>query len=740
MPNHYNQRQDHRNSGRRPYRQNNREQFNRNREQQHNQRRDPAPNSPYQILNPPYNFVPLNENPVKATCYPGEKIDQEKALKLNLYLPDLKTGYIDIKLTTLTPLYIRDTLTDTELKEKTEKEKNKGRYINPDFFSPGNKVRIPGSSLRGMIRTLMEIVTFGKFTQFDGDRKFFYRALGDKSLDLRNKYNNLFTERIIYDHNNCYRMKCYAGFLTKINGEYRIKPSQSIEVNGRDVYVFRIENDLINLNIPETHLDDNYFFQKVYFRYDPGPVHEHRRGRSRYINLFYLKVTDISNNSANGYEKGYLVITGPVPHKHMQHIILPPDNKPNNELYIDSEFIEAYKKDKYRKAVNLIDLLDALSTNHQNAMLPCFYLKGKDPSGNEKVIAFGHTPYFRFPYQYKIRDLVPPALLKDNLVDIPEAIFGNEKSFSSRVFFEDAFPLDDVKFEPICIPKILAEPKPTCFQFYLKQDRYRTDNFSGYWGLKDYDQKWPDNLIRGYKLYWHHKEENPNFKDSIEIEVNKIDINEKAFLNGQNTNIINKKNKNYFLITNELLRILYNNYKANANENEIEKFKKLIEIIAKYDTQHTVITPISAGNEFKARIRFENLTDVELGALLFVLYLPENCAENYAHKLGMGKPLGLGSVKIQVENLFISNRVTRYSSLESEWLESVSNGDIKQFVKKFEDNMKSLLKFSGSSLWDHPRLKELKALLSFDPVPISNYPSLAEYQQRHPLKKASDLN
>jgi CRISPR-associated protein (TIGR03986 family) len=734
MPNHYNQRQDHRNSGRIIYRQNNREQFNRNREQQYNQRRDPAPNSPHQILNPPYNFVPLNENPVEATCYPGKIIDQENALKLNIYLPDLKAGYIDIKLTTLTPLYIRDALIDTELKEKTEKEKNKDRYINPDFFSPGNKVRIPGSSLRGMIRTLVEIVTFGKFTQFDGDRKFFYRALGDKSLDLRDKYNNLFTKNINYNGTECYRMNCYAGFLTKINGEYRIKPSKSIEVNGENVYVFRIENDLINLNIPKTHLDDNYFFQKVYFRYDPGPVHEHRRGRSRYINLFYLKVTDISNNSANGYEKGYLIITGPVPHKHMQHIILPPDDEAP-VLDIVPEFIEAYKKDKYRKAVNLIDLLDALSTNQQNAMLPCFYLKGNDQSGNGKVIAFGHTPYFRFPYQYKIRDLVPPALLDDNLVDIPEAIFGNEKSFASRVFFEDAFPLDDVKFEPICIPKILAEPKPTCFQFYLKQENFnqvfdRYNNFRGYSGLKDYNNN--NNLIRGYKLYWHHTEEHLDFKGSIKLDATKLKSTEIDFLKNHNIQIKNNETESYFEITNDLL----------SKINEKEDLKKIVDIIAKYDTQHTVITPISADNEFKARIRFENLTDVELGALLFVLYLPENCA----HKLGMGKPLGLGSVTIQVENLFISNRVTRYSSLESEWLDSITTDKIviENYVKIFEKFIKDKLNWNKycnqASLWDHPRLKELKALLFFDPVPISNYPSLAEYQQRHPLKKASDLN
>lgn len=731
MPNHYNQRQDHRNSGRRPYRQNNREQFNPNREQQHNQRRELALNPPHQILNPPYNFVPLNENPVEATCYPGKIIDQEKALKLNIYLPDLKTGYIDIKLTTLTPLYIRDALIDTELKEKTEKEKNKDRYINPDFFSPGKKVRIPGSSLRGMIRIMMEIVTFGKFTQFDGDRKFFYRALGDKSLDLRDKYNNLFTKNINYNGTECYRMKCYAGFLTKINGEYRIKPSDSIKVNGENVYVFRIENDLINLNIPETHLDDNYFFQKVYFRYDPGPVHKHRGGQ---IKLFYLIVTKISDTEIDGYRKGYLIITGPLPHKHMQHIILPPDNRAP-ALDIVPEFIEAYKKDKYRKAVNLIDLLDALSTNQQNAMLPCFYLKGKDPSGNEKVIAFGHTPYFRFPYQYKIRDLVPPALLKDNLVDIPEAIFGNEKSFASRVFFEDAFPLGNVDFEPICIPKILAEPKPTCFQFYLKQENFNKkfdeyNKFRGYRGLKDYNNN--NNLIRGYKLYWHHTEEHLDFKGSIKLDATKLKSTEIDFLKNHNIQIKNNETESYFEITNDLLRKI----------NEKEDLKKIVDIIAKYDTQHTVITPISARNEFKARIRFENLTDVELGALLFVLSLPKNCA----HKLGMGKPLGLGSVTIQVENLFISNRVTRYSSLESEWLDSITTDKIviENYVKIFEKFIKDKLNWNKycnqASLWDHPRLKELKALLSFDPVPISNYPSLAEYQQRHPLKKASDLN
>ena len=51
-------------------------------------------------------------------------------------------------------------------------------------------------------------------------------------------------------------------------------------------------------------------------------------------------------------------------------------------------------------------------------------------------------------------------------------------------------------------------------------------------------------------------------------------------------------------------------------------------------TQYTKIKPVRPGVQFKGRIRFENLSDIELGALLFVLDLPEGCS----HKLGMGKP------------------------------------------------------------------------------------------------------
>lgn len=60
-------------------------------------------------------------------------------------------------------------------------------------------------------------------------------------------------------------------------------------------------------------------------------------------------------------------------------------------------------------------------------------------------------------------------------------------------------------------------------------------------------------------------------------------------------------------------------------------------------------TTLGAGTVFKFDLFFENIDDVELKRLLWVLTLGENDPEsNLLHKLGMGRPVGYGSVKIIV--------------------------------------------------------------------------------------------
>ncbi len=54
-------------------------------------------------------------------------------------------------------------------------------------------------------------------------------------------------------------------------------------------------------------------------------------------------------------------------------------------------------------------------------------------------VSFGHTPMFRLAYEKTIGDHVPCELLESEEVDFAEAIFGNMKIHSSRVFFGDSW-------------------------------------------------------------------------------------------------------------------------------------------------------------------------------------------------------------------------------------------------------------------------------------------------------------
>lgn len=69
------------------------------------------------------------------------------------------------------------------------------------------------------------------------------------------------------------------------------------------------------------------------------------------------------------------------------------------------------------------------------------------------------------------------------------------------------------------------------------------------------------------------------------------------------------------------------------------------------------IRPIREKKIFYFHIDFSNLTQWEMGLLCFAL----RPNENFRHKLGMGKPIGLGSVKIDIAALQTIDRTKRYT-------------------------------------------------------------------------------
>ncbi|MEN9849039.1 MAG: hypothetical protein RL368_1779 [Pseudomonadota bacterium] len=67
--------------------------------------------------------------------------------------------------------------------------------------------------------------------------------------------------------------------------------------------------------------------------------------------------------------------------------------------------------------------------------------------------------------------------------------------------------------------------------------------------------------------------------------------------------------------------------------------------------------PIAAGENFYFHVDFDNLSEAELNLLIHSLYP----SDAFQHRLGLGKALGLGSVKIDIMGVFLINRAERYS-------------------------------------------------------------------------------
>ncbi|MCD4786103.1 MAG: TIGR03986 family CRISPR-associated RAMP protein [Candidatus Eremiobacteraeota bacterium] len=651
----------------------------------------------------PYNFIPLNKDKDKDTVKSDRLQDKVSLNDFDSFCH--KSGYIDCDLATLTPLYIRDTIDKTQIDEFLKSEKSsedktdeKGKkFIVPNFFSPGGKLRIPGSSLRGMVRNLVEIVSWGNFGFTDEDKRLYFRSLADKSRNFRQEYQKRMTSYDGVTRKTQYKMN--AGYLKK---------------EGMDEYII----------IPAQKRDGKQFRQVLQKNTSNSFDHEKRAD-------------------------GYLVVSGKMQNKKKDWVVYPPDYTVNS-IEISPEDIEDYKNDTLRiKDADLLSKIDRFPEG-----IPCFYVVYTDAEKKQRI-SFGHTAMFRLAYRHKISELIYDEPNEEKRLakpDIAHAIFGyaskidNKKNnkdkdiCAGRVFFEDALLIKQEEEQEMneTIPQILSSPKPTAFQMYLEQ--------SGSDGeLNHYDTK--NAKIRGNKMYWHKKD---NKWQALEISCSK-----KAYKNALiSQNMDESLIKEFVEFDKEKVNIKIETFNPNNPEYlDSGIFEFLKEILRDKKSQNTIIKPVKPGTSFKFRIRFENLTQVELGALLFVLKLPnpdecngETLDPDYAHKLGMGKPLGLGSIYIN-PRLVITDRSKRYKKLFKEspgdedymlW-EDGSNSDdekgstdafIEEFAKYVIDSSgvssvnslasKSGDKYAGGkskALWNTSRLSQLKAMLMYKNSP-----------------------
>lgn len=120
------------------------------------------------MIKAPYNFVPLENK----AFYPS----WANHISQDIPFEDGVSGCIEYTIEAKTPIFVRNGYTDREKPDSTFSKTHDGKFF------------IPGTSIKGEIRNVLEILSFGKMTQVQ-DARFGIRVLGrrDYTSALQNE-------------------------------------------------------------------------------------------------------------------------------------------------------------------------------------------------------------------------------------------------------------------------------------------------------------------------------------------------------------------------------------------------------------------------------------------------------------------------------------------------------------------------------------------------------------------------
>lgn len=644
-----------------------------------------SPGGKDRVARAPYNFVPL----------PGQVLTVEKPLSQDRYHQEMLTGKLVCTLTTASPLYVRAARTLKQYQHKNEKGEPEPITPSQPFYGESEEtLLIPGSSLRGMLRTLVEVISQSRIAPVT-DKPLFFRTVDDTSIGKA--YRNRMTGEV--EDQGWYSV-ARGGYMELRRGDYYIRPALTI----MGVQHFKVEEaiarnaipELMNMSVPRNN--GRWLPNKAYkgrsfaIWFKPNPPTSHKPNSYTY----FADVTEIAYGTkqpGKGWVEGWLMASGWVPSrkgpgKHRHWIIGPPDPDDSKLIQVSDDDIELYKDHGgLTKVKESFSVLPA-----EGKHVPCFYTLWEDQKGRQRV-AFGHTGMFRLPYEQTPADLVPDELKGDETCyDLAEAMFGfvdpkqkgKRQELAGRVFVTDGVFKGDPKTalldEVTLSDQALSSPKPTTFQHYLTQDNPDDKDH-----LKHYGDEKTKTTLRGYKFYWHIGGE-----DEVQKRLSAAP-----------------------------------NPRSNTNDKG-NRFK-----------------PVKSGQTFMFDIHFENLRPEEFGALLWIL---DKVSDPYLYrlKLGMGKPFGLGSVAISYTT-HLTDRVIRYDALFSG--ESWNLGALPRDEQEVKLQMarKAFNQFvTGDEKTDIdtlPHIRELLVMLDWKNCPSSketSYMNLEEFAGRQDKSDANE--
>ena len=397
------------------------------------------------MIKSPYNFVPA---PPEKEVFKPDWADQ---VSHDIPFSDGESGEIEFTITAETPIFIRNGhAKPPEGKRPTEEFSH---FVDKDeekhYF-------IPATSIKGMLRNVMEIMSFSKL-KIDPN-------LDSNVYGLRDMANDLYSKKEIRGVS--------PGWLFLKNGGWKIAPAsyegrislQTIKTK------FNLSNDFLIPELPGSKkiaMLGSSINETFRFKF----VKELKKGAFKYGDLY-----DFDDN---GRKSGKLVLFGNIGGKHYDFIF---GEKKEEEYDISHELIENTKK--------TFDTIESSEFDFYSKLkeIPVFF---KIENGHVKH--FGLSKLYRLNNAKKLREFTH-EYKKD--FDLVETIFGTTEG-RGRVFFSHAKAKRDVKVLE-AQARVLSTPRPSFYPNYLNQPS-SLSNLGIYYNT--YHSNPESVKIRGFKRY-----------------------------------------------------------------------------------------------------------------------------------------------------------------------------------------------------------------------------------------------
>lgn len=412
------------------------------------------------MIKAPYNFIPLENK----AFYPS----WANHISQDIPFEDGVSGSIEYTIEAKTPIFVRNGYTDREHPDSTFSKTHDRKFF------------IPGTSIKGEIRNVLEILSFGKMTQVQ-DARFGIRDLSNNSegrfyrQKIQNVHCGWLHKRLAEDGSEEY-------FINDCGTPGRIAPEVIDEYYSTALAAF---GQNLALNRQYADNDDEEKLRSAYNKYENilniclenQDIEKRLSGTFSTVPDNYNRI--IADFSSNG-KKGCIVVTGQ-PSKR--------DPESRRGKYYEFVFFESNTNENEKVESQIIDDFITIHKNNydykniwkrylnEGKRVPVFFMRRNGNLG--PIDAIGLAYMFRIPTANFIKGAIPIELQSNRRKDLAECIFGTAKEslkqLKGRVNISHAFACG-TPAECDIVTTILGSPKPSYGPLYASSGTWNDAN------------------------------------------------------------------------------------------------------------------------------------------------------------------------------------------------------------------------------------------------------------------------